>query len=181
MGERQPEPRPQPGRRTASNSADSAKTGVKQKYVICNADEGDPGALMDRSVLESDPHRVLEGMLIAAYAIGASEGYIYVRAEYPLAVQRLTVALQQARRRGFLGNGICETTVSFDIDIRLGAGAFVCGEETALIASIEGKRGTPRPGPPYRGPSRRSSTPSRSSWPAGRSCGRLPPSGRWAD
>ncbi|HEX3663419.1 MAG TPA: NuoF family protein [Acidobacteriaceae bacterium] len=126
-----------------------AKVKGAQKYVICNGDEGDPGAFMDRSVLESDPQRVIEGMAIAAYAIGASKGYIYVRAEYPLAVQRLTVALQQARRRGFLGNGICETTFGFDIDIRLGAGAFVCGEETALIASIEGKRGTPRPRPPY--------------------------------
>ncbi|MGC2581475.1 MAG: NAD(P)H-dependent oxidoreductase subunit E, partial [Acidobacteriaceae bacterium] len=126
-----------------------AKVKGAQKYVICNGDEGDPGAFMDRSVLESDPQRVIEGMAIAAYAIGASKGYIYVRAEYPLAVQRLTVALQQARRRGFLGNGICETTFNFDIDIRLGAGAFVCGEETALIASIEGKRGTPRPRPPY--------------------------------
>jgi bidirectional [NiFe] hydrogenase diaphorase subunit len=120
-----------------------------QKYVICNGDEGDPGAFMDRSVLESDPQRVIEGMAIAAYAIGATKGYLYVRAEYPLAVQRLTVALREARRRGFLGNAICETTFSFDIDIRLGAGAFVCGEETALIASIEGKRGTPRPRPPY--------------------------------
>ncbi len=104
---------------------------------------------MDRSVLESDPHRVIEGMLIAAYAVGAQEGYIYVRAEYPLAVQRLTAALREARRRGFIGKGICETTFNFDIDIRLGAGAFVCGEETALIASIEGQRGTPRPRPPY--------------------------------
>jgi bidirectional [NiFe] hydrogenase diaphorase subunit len=126
-----------------------AKVKGAQKYVICNGDEGDPGAFMDRSVLESDPQRVIEGMAIAAYAIGASKGYIYVRAEYPLAVQRLTVALREARRRGFLGNGICETTFNFDIDIRLGAGAFVCGEETALIASIEGKRGTPRPRPPY--------------------------------
>src|SRR5579863_2736963 len=126
-----------------------AKASGDLKYVICNGDEGDPGAFMDRSVLESDPQRVIEGMAIAAYAIGATKGYMYVRAEYPLAVQRLNVALQQARRRGFLGNGICDTTFSFDIDIRLGAGAFVCGEETALIASIEGKRGTPRPRPPY--------------------------------
>ncbi|HEV2278013.1 MAG TPA: NuoF family protein [Acidobacteriaceae bacterium] len=126
-----------------------AKVKGPQKYVICNGDEGDPGAFMDRSVLESDPQRVIEGMAIAAFAIGATKGYIYVRAEYPLAVQRLNVALQQARRRGFLGNGICDTTFSFDIDIRLGAGAFVCGEETALIASIEGKRGMPRPRPPY--------------------------------
>jgi bidirectional [NiFe] hydrogenase diaphorase subunit len=126
-----------------------AKAKGAQKYVICNGDEGDPGAFMDRSVLESDPQRVIEGMAIAAYAVGATKGFIYVRAEYPLAVQRLTVALREARRRGFLGNAICETTFSFDIDIRLGAGAFVCGEETALIASIEGKRGTPKPRPPY--------------------------------
>jgi bidirectional [NiFe] hydrogenase diaphorase subunit len=119
------------------------------KYVICNGDEGDPGAFMDRSVLESDPQRVLEGMAIAAYAVGASKGYIYVRAEYPLAVQRLTVCLREARRRGLLGNNICNTAFSFDVEIRLGAGAFVCGEETALIASIEGRRGTPKPRPPY--------------------------------
>jgi bidirectional [NiFe] hydrogenase diaphorase subunit len=119
------------------------------KYVICNGDEGDPGAFMDRSVLESDPQRVLEGMAIAAYAVGASKGYIYVRAEYPLAVQRLTACLREARRRGLLGNSICNTPFSFDVEIRLGAGAFVCGEETALIASIEGKRGTPKPRPPY--------------------------------
>ena len=120
-----------------------------QKYVICNADEGDPGAFMDRSVLESDPHRVLEGMLIAAYAVGASEGYIYVRAEYPLAIKRLRTAIRQAERLGLLGANICGTRFSFRIDLRLGAGAFVCGEETALIASVEGKRGTPRPRPPY--------------------------------
>jgi bidirectional [NiFe] hydrogenase diaphorase subunit len=119
------------------------------KYVICNADEGDPGAFMDRSVLESDPHRVLEGMAIAAYAVGASQGYMYVRAEYPLAVKRLKTAIKQAERAGLLGQGIFGTTFNFSIDIRLGAGAFVCGEETALIASIEGKRGTPRPRPPY--------------------------------
>jgi bidirectional [NiFe] hydrogenase diaphorase subunit len=119
------------------------------KYVICNGDEGDPGAFMDRSVLESDPQRVLEGMAIAAYAVGASKGYVYVRAEYPLAVQRLTTCLRDARRRGLLGNNICNTPFSFDVEIRLGAGAFVCGEETALIASIEGKRGTPKPRPPY--------------------------------
>jgi bidirectional [NiFe] hydrogenase diaphorase subunit len=119
------------------------------KYVICNGDEGDPGAFMDRSVLESDPQRVIEGMAIAAYAVGASKGFIYVRAEYPLAVSRLTVALRDARRRGLLGNGISNTPFNFDVEIRLGAGAFVCGEETALIASIEGKRGTPRPRPPY--------------------------------
>jgi NADH:ubiquinone oxidoreductase subunit F (NADH-binding) len=119
------------------------------KYVICNADEGDPGAFMDRSVLESDPHRVLEGMTIAGYAVGARRGYIYVRGEYPLAVARLKKAINQARRLGVLGDGICGTTFNFQIDIRLGAGAFVCGEETALIASIEGKRGQPRPRPPY--------------------------------
>jgi bidirectional [NiFe] hydrogenase diaphorase subunit len=126
-----------------------AKTGEQQKYVICNADEGDPGAFMDRAVLESDPHRVLEGMAIAAYAVGAQKGYIYVRAEYPLAVKHLKGAIRQAERLGLLGNNICGTRFSFHVDLRLGAGAFVCGEETALIASIEGKRGTPRPRPPY--------------------------------
>jgi bidirectional [NiFe] hydrogenase diaphorase subunit len=120
-----------------------------QKFVICNADEGDPGAFMDRSVLESDPHRVLEGMLVAAYAVGASEGYIYVRAEYPLAIKRLKTAIRQAEKLGLLGASICGTRFNFRIELRLGAGAFVCGEETALIASIEGKRGTPRPRPPY--------------------------------
>ena len=120
-----------------------------QKYVICNGDEGDPGAFMDRSVLESDPQRVIEGMAIAAYAVGATKGYVYVRAEYPLAISRLTASLREARRRGFLGSNICGTTFAFDIEIRLGAGAFVCGEETALIASIEGLRGQPRPRPPY--------------------------------
>lgn len=126
-----------------------AKAMGDRKFVICNADEGDPGAFMDRSVLESDPHRVLEGMAIAAYAVGADQGYIYVRGEYPLAVQRLKIAIRQARRLGVLGNGICGTTFDFQIDIRLGAGAFVCGEETALIASVEGKRGQPRSRPPY--------------------------------
>ncbi|HUJ94835.1 MAG TPA: NuoF family protein [Terriglobales bacterium] len=126
-----------------------AKSVGTQKYVICNADEGDPGAFMDRSVLESDPHRVLEGMLIAAYAVGASEGFIYVRAEYPLAIKRLRIAIRQAERMGLLGASICGTRFNFGIEIRLGAGAFVCGEETALIASIEGKRGMPRPRPPY--------------------------------
>ena len=126
-----------------------AKASGDMKYVICNGDEGDPGAFMDRSVLESDPQRVLEGMAIAAYAVGASKGFIYVRAEYPLAVSRLTAAMRDARRLGLLGNSICDTPFSFDVEIRLGAGAFVCGEETALIASIEGKRGTPRPRPPY--------------------------------
>jgi bidirectional [NiFe] hydrogenase diaphorase subunit len=126
-----------------------AKAVGNQKYVICNADEGDPGAFMDRSVLESDPHRVIEGMLIGAYAVGASEGYIYVRAEYPLAIKRLRTAIRQAERIGVLGTSICGTRFSFRIELRLGAGAFVCGEETALIASVEGKRGTPRPRPPY--------------------------------
>jgi bidirectional [NiFe] hydrogenase diaphorase subunit len=121
----------------------------KVKYAICNADEGDPGAFMDRSVLESDPHRVIEGMIIAAYAVGASEGFIYVRAEYPLAIKRLRTAIRQAERLGLLGHNICGTRFSFGVDLRLGAGAFVCGEETALIASVEGKRGTPRPRPPY--------------------------------
>ncbi len=126
-----------------------AKAVGTQKFVVCNADEGDPGAFMDRSVLESDPHRVLEGMLIAAYAVGASEGYIYVRAEYPLAIKRLKTAIRQAERHSLLGANICGTGFSLHIELRLGAGAFVCGEETALIASIEGKRGTPRPRPPY--------------------------------
>ena len=126
-----------------------AKSVGTQKFVICNADEGDPGAFMDRSVLESDPHRVLEGMLIAAYAVGSTEGYIYIRAEYPLAIKRLRGAIRQAERAGLLGANICGTRFNFKIDLRLGAGAFVCGEETALIASVEGKRGTPRPRPPY--------------------------------
>ena len=126
-----------------------AKAGTGSKYVICNADEGDPGAFMDRSVLESDPQRVLEGMIIAGYAVGANHGYIYVRAEYPLAMERLGISIGEARKMGFLGNNVCGTTFSFDIELRLGAGAFVCGEETALIASIEGRRGTPRPRPPY--------------------------------
>jgi bidirectional [NiFe] hydrogenase diaphorase subunit len=126
-----------------------AKARGDKKYVICNADEGDPGAFMDRSVLESDPQRVLEGMALAAYAVGASEGYIYVRSEYPIAAQRLRTAIRQAERKGFLGKNICDTTFEFTVDVRLGAGAFVCGEETALIASIEGGRGTPKPRPPY--------------------------------
>jgi len=120
-----------------------------KKYIICNADEGDPGAFMDRSVLEGDPHRVLEGMAIAAYAIGADEGYIYVRAEYPLAVQRLKIAIQQAEERGFLGKNIFGSGKDIMLHIKEGAGAFVCGEETALIASIEGRRGMPRPRPPF--------------------------------
>ncbi len=126
-----------------------AKAQGAQKYVICNADEGDPGAFMDRSVLESDPFSILEGMAIAAFAVHASEGYIYCRAEYPLAVSRLRLAIRLAQRAGFLGAGIADTSFNFDVQIRLGAGAFVCGEETALIASVEGRRGTPRPRPPY--------------------------------
>jgi bidirectional [NiFe] hydrogenase diaphorase subunit len=126
-----------------------AKSTDAEKYVVCNADEGDPGAFMDRAVLESDPHRVLEGMTIAAYAVGARHGFIYVRAEYPLAVARLRTAIRQAERAGLLGNRIAGTPFSFHIEVRLGAGAFVCGEETALMASIEGRRGTPRPRPPY--------------------------------
>lgn len=120
-----------------------------QKYVCCNADEGDPGAFMDRSVLEGDPHALLESMTIAGYAIGASQGYIYVRAEYPIAVDRLKIAISQSREMGFLGDDIFGSGFSFDIDLRLGAGAFVCGEETALMVSIEGNRGEPRPRPPF--------------------------------
>ena len=119
------------------------------KYVVCNADEGDPGAFMDRSILEGDPHAVLEAMEIAGYAVGAEKGYIYVRAEYPIAVQRLKIAINQAREYGILGKNIFGTNFSFDIEIRLGAGAFVCGEETALLESIEGRRGQPRVKPPY--------------------------------
>ncbi len=120
-----------------------------QKYVCCNADEGDPGAFMDRSILEGDPHVVLEGMTIAGYCIGASQGYIYVRAEYPIAVKRLQIAIKQAREMGLLGKNIFGSGFDFDIDLRLGAGAFVCGEETALMTSIEGHRGEPRPRPPF--------------------------------
>jgi bidirectional [NiFe] hydrogenase diaphorase subunit len=126
-----------------------AKSPGAKKYIICNADEGDPGAFMDRSVLESDPHSVLEGMAVAAYAVGADQGFIYVRAEYPLAISRLQNAIKQAKQRGVLGSGIFESPFNFTIDIRIGAGAFVCGEETALMASVEGKRGTPRPRPPF--------------------------------
>jgi bidirectional [NiFe] hydrogenase diaphorase subunit len=126
-----------------------AKMPDEHKYVICNADEGDPGAFMDRSVLESDPHSVLEGMAIAAYAVGADQGFIYVRAEYPLAITRLQVAIKQAKQLGVLGSGIFESPFNFTVDLRIGAGAFVCGEETALMASVEGKRGTPRPRPPF--------------------------------
>jgi bidirectional [NiFe] hydrogenase diaphorase subunit len=126
-----------------------AKMPSSPKFVVCNGDEGDPGAFMDRSVMEDDPHRVLEGMAIAGFAVGATQGYIYVRAEYPLAVARLRKAIQQATRLGVLGAGIFGSGVDFRVDIRIGAGAFVCGEETALIASVEGKRGIPRPRPPY--------------------------------
>lgn len=127
----------------------ASKSVSDEKYVICNADEGDPGAYMDRSVLEGDPHSVIEGMTIAGYAIGSSHGYFYIRAEYPLAIERVQNALKQAYERGLLGKNILGSNFSFDLEIRLGAGAFVCGEETALIASIEGKRGTPSPRPPY--------------------------------
>ena len=120
-----------------------------QKYVVCNADEGDPGAFMDRSVLEGDPHSVIEAMAIAGYAIGATQGYVYVRAEYPIAVKRLQIAIDQAREYGLLGKNIFDSGFDFDLHIRLGAGAFVCGEETALMTSIEGNRGEPRPRPPY--------------------------------
>ena len=126
-----------------------AKSPGAKKYVVCNGDEGDPGAFMDRSVLESDPHLVLEGMAIAAYAVGADQGFLYVRAEYPLAISRLQIAIKQAKALGLLGAGIFETPFNFNVDIRIGAGAFVCGEETALMASVEGKRGTPRPRPPF--------------------------------
>ncbi len=126
-----------------------AKARGERKYVVCNADEGDPGAFMDRTVLEGDPHRVLEGMAIAAYAVGASQGYIYVRGEYPLAIHRLQIAVRQAEALRLLGARIADSAFSFRVDLRIGAGAYVCGEETALIASIEGKRGQPRPRPPY--------------------------------
>ncbi|MCE9614343.1 MAG: NADH-quinone oxidoreductase subunit NuoF [Lentisphaerae bacterium] len=126
-----------------------AKAAGPKKYIICNGDEGDPGAFMDRSVLESDPHRVLEGMALAGYAVGADHGYVYVRAEYPLAVKRLNNAIKQAQKAGLLGPSICDTAFTFNVEVRLGAGAFVCGEETALIASVEGRRGQPRPRPPF--------------------------------
>jgi NADH:ubiquinone oxidoreductase subunit F (NADH-binding)/(2Fe-2S) ferredoxin len=121
----------------------------EEHTIVCNGDEGDPGAYMDRSVLEGDPHAVLEGMIIGGYVIGAKQGYFYIRAEYPLAIQRIEKALRQARAAGLLGNNILGTDYSFNVEVRLGAGAFVCGEETALIASLEGKRGTPTPRPPY--------------------------------
>ena len=127
----------------------SSNRGQVKKYVACNADEGDPGAFMDRSILEGDPHAIIEAMAIAAYAIGADEGYVYVRAEYPIAVHRLSIAIDQAREMGLLGENIFGTGFNFDMHIRLGAGAFVCGEETALMTSIEGNRGEPRPRPPF--------------------------------
>ncbi|MBR5818060.1 MAG: NADH-quinone oxidoreductase subunit F, partial [Clostridia bacterium] len=120
-----------------------------QKYVVCNADEGDPGAFMDRSILEGDPHSVIEAMTICGYAVGATMGYVYVRAEYPIAVKRLQKAIDQAKEYGLLGKNIFGSGFDFDLEIRLGAGAFVCGEETALMTSIEGNRGEPRPRPPY--------------------------------
>lgn len=126
----------------ATNEAD-------QKYVCCNADEGDPGAFMDRSILEGDPHAIIEAMAIAGYAIGATKGYVYIRAEYPIAVKRLSIAIKQAREYGLLGKNIFSTDFCFDVELRLGAGAFVCGEETALLTSIEGNRGEPRPRPPF--------------------------------
>ena len=124
-------------------------TPADQKYIVCNADEGDPGAYMDRSVLEGDPHALVEAMIIAGYAIGAHQGYVYVRIEYPIALERLNIAITQAKNYGLLGANIMGSGFAFNLDIRLGAGAFVCGEETALIASIEGQRGTPRPRPPF--------------------------------
>jgi len=129
--------------------ARDSKSATGKKYIVCNADEGDPGAFMNRSVLEGDPHAVLEGMLICAYAVGADEGYIYVRAEYPLAIKRLQIALRQAEEKGFLGDSILGTPFSFRLHIKVGAGAFVCGEETALMGSIEGRRGMPRLRPPF--------------------------------
>jgi NADP-reducing hydrogenase subunit HndC len=127
----------------------TAKAPGDVKYVLCNADEGDPGAFMDRSVLEGDPHSVIEGMTVAAHAVGSHQGYVYVRAEYPLAVERLGIALVQARKAGLLGKNILGTGFSFDLEIRMGSGAFVCGEETALMTSIEGNRGEPRTRPPF--------------------------------
>ena len=124
-------------------------TAAEQKYLICNADEGDPGAFMDRAVIEGDPHRLLEGIGIAAYSIGAMKAYVYIRAEYPLAIKRLKEAIAQAKAYGLLGHNILDSGFNLDIIIKQGAGAFVCGEETALINSIEGKRGMPRPRPPF--------------------------------
>jgi NADH-quinone oxidoreductase subunit F len=127
----------------------ASKAANPEKYILCNADEGDPGAFMDRSVLEGDPHSIIEGMALGAYAIGASQGYVYVRAEYPLAVERLQIAIDKARENGFIGKNILSSGFDFDLEIRMGSGAFVCGEETALMNSIEGKRGEPRPRPPF--------------------------------
>jgi NADH:ubiquinone oxidoreductase subunit F (NADH-binding) len=127
----------------------TAKVENNPKYVICNGDEGDPGAFMDRSLMEGDPHRILEGMMIAAYSTGASKGYFYIRAEYPLAIRRIKQAIAQAHEFGLMGNNIFDSDFSFEAEVRTGAGAFVCGEETALIASIEGKRGQPMPKPPF--------------------------------
>jgi len=127
----------------------AASTKDDIKYVVCNADEGDPGAFMDRSILEGDPHSVIEAMALAGYAIGARQGFVYARAEYPIAVERLSIAIKQAREMGVLGDNILGSKFNFELGIRLGAGAFVCGEETALLTSIEGHRGTPRPRPPY--------------------------------
>ena len=149
-------------------SARSSKGDLK--YVICNADEGDPGAYMDRSLLEGNPHRVLEGMMIGAYAMGAREGYMYVRDEYPLAVKHVTLAIEELRRLGLIGQNILGTGFDFDIRIAKGAGAFVCGEETALIASIEGRVGEPRQRPPFptvRGPLRQTDRASTTSRPGG--------------
>jgi bidirectional [NiFe] hydrogenase diaphorase subunit len=137
------------GYSTGLKWATVAKAAGQHKFIVCNGDEGDPGAFMDRSVMEDYPYRIIEGILIAAYAIGADEGFVYVRAEYPLAVKRLRHAIRQAEKYGLLGSDICGTPFSLKLDVRLGAGAFVCGEETALMASIEGRRGTPRPRPPY--------------------------------
>ena len=133
----------------STESGNTRKAPGDKKYVLCNADEGDPGAFMDRSVLEGDPHSVIEAMIIAGYGIGSDQGYVYVRAEYPLAVERLQNALNQARELGLLGKNIMGSNFSFDLEIRMGSGAFVCGEETALMRSIEGKRGEPRPRPPF--------------------------------
>lgn len=127
----------------------ASKNHAEQKYIVCNADEGDPGAFMDRSILEGDPHSVIEGMMIAGYAIGATKGLVYIRAEYPLAIERLEKAIESARERGYLGKNLFGTDFEFDIEIKFGAGAFVCGEETALIHSMEGKRGEPTSKPPY--------------------------------
>ncbi|MBM4149281.1 MAG: NADH-quinone oxidoreductase subunit E, partial [Lentisphaerae bacterium] len=134
---------------TATKWGFAAQQKSDVKYIICNADEGDPGAFMDRSTIEGDPHTIVEGMIIGGYATGANHGYVYIRAEYPLAIRRIEKAIADARRAGFLGKGVFGSGFDFDIEVRLGAGAFVCGEETALIHSIEGKRGMPRPRPPY--------------------------------